>query len=80
MGPAVYRIGLVEFQFHKVRLKAGKAGGRTYPRCEFQFHKVRLKEAILLMNGGLLMFQFHKVRLKDAAVIAINLGTEVSIP
>ena len=52
------------FQFHKVRLKAGKLGEAVYYRAGFQFHKVRLKGIRPPLRHPRSSFQFHKVRLK----------------
>ena len=57
------KVIILEFQFHKVRLKA-PFERRTRRRNSFQFHKVRLKDIAGLYVVSLPVFQFHKVRLK----------------
>ena len=57
-------IAIMMFQFHKVRLKVGRADGRCPVSPPFQFHKVRLKVPVERQRNHSRMFQFHKVRLK----------------
>ena len=58
---------ILQFQFHKVRLKASGSSPSDLIIDMFQFHKVRLKDRISELGLILLpSFQFHKVRLKES--------------
>ena len=41
---------LIQFQFHKVRLKGIYPPGVVPDTSEFQFHKVRLKELLIIVH------------------------------
>ena len=67
------------FQFHKVRLKVGKAVWWEVAKM-FQFHKVRLKVGEETGKNIVQVFQFHKVRLKEYAEEIQKRIDSVSIP
>ena len=71
---------VVEFQFHKVRLKVHELNEAFPSLLEFQFHKVRLKVISPISEVYFVMFQFHKVRLKGAGKQLLRPLTHVSIP
>ena len=75
-----FAVEVVQFQFHKVRLKDSHKKQASAQITIFQFHKVRLKVAPAELKQQGTLFQFHKVRLKVTPRVDYCQGNRISIP